>query len=309
MPSEQNKSIVRRYLEDVWGRGQFGALRELVSQDVVDHDPVPGQPCGLEGQDWAARAFLGSLSNVKMTVEHLVADGDRVVDDWTFTATQTGDLFGMPATGRQFTITGTDESRIAGGKIVELWHREDMLRMMQELGFAPASSLPQSFGRPHTSTHRASGANGSTPSEQAMKDLMRQAFRQLIDRGDPASIDTFIAPDYVGHFSAFPTVYGRDGFREFVSIYTTGLSNRHTDIEDILIDGDTVAARVTYRGKNTGSMLGMPATGKTVAIKALMVLRMAGEQAAEQWANNDDLGMMQQLGVMPETAAAAPVPC
>ena len=193
---------------------------------------------------------------------------------------------------------------------MEIWHIEDTLSMLQQLGYAPAPPMPQSFGRPSSSTARPVGTTyGKTLSERDLKDLIREAFHQMIERGDPASVDEFLASDFVGHNSAFPPVYGRDGFREFISIYTTGLSNRHTDVEDILVDGDRVAVRATYHGKNTGSMLGMPATGKTVAVKSLVVFRMAGDKAAEQWANNDDLGMMQQLGVVPETAGAERVPC
>lgn len=309
MPTEQNKSIVRRYLEYVWGRGQTDLLRELMTEDIVDHDPGPGQPCGLEGQEQVTRTFLNGLSNYRMTVESVLAEGDRVVDRWTYTATQTGELWGMPATGKTFTISGTDESRIAGGKIAEIWHREDILSMLQQLGFAPAPPLPQAFGRPDSSTRPGSTTYGQTLSDQDKKALIRQGIQQLLDQGDLNSIGDYITPDFTGHYSAFPPVYGRDGFREFLSIYTTGLANRHTEIEDILVDGDRVAVRVVYHGKNTGSMMGAPASGKMLAIKSLSIFRLVGDKVAEHWSNNDDLGMVQQLGLVPQTATAEPVPC
>ncbi len=309
MSTEENKSIVKRWLEEVWGQGRIDAIRDLVSQDIVDHDPAPGQPCGLAGQEWVAHGFLDSVSNISLKVDNLMAQGDRVFDHWTLGATHTGNLLGMPATGKRFTIAGADEYRFSGGKVVEIWHREDMLSMLQQLGMAPTPPQPQSFGRPNTSGGSAGGPPARMLPEADVKARTRQAFQQLIDRGDPSSIDEFFTPDFVGHYSGFPPVYGRDGFREFLSIYTTGLSDRRNDIEDMLVDGDQVGVRLTSHGRNTGQMFGMPPTGRTVAVKSLMIFRMAGDKAAEQWVSNDDLGMMQQLGVIPETAAAEPGPC
>ncbi len=313
MPTEQNKSIVRRYLEEVWGKGNVNLLRDLLTQDVTDHNPGPGQPCGLEGQEYVTRGFLDATSNRKMTVEHLLAQGDYVVDHYTYSATQTGPLFGMPATGRKFTITGTDWSRIRDGKIAEMWHVEDMLSMLQQLGLAPTQQgLPQSFGRPASSTTRPSGTDyGRNVSDNDRRDRIREAFRNFIDRGDLDSAPDFLAPDYVGHFSGgFPPVYGIDGFKQFLSIYTNSLSNRRAEIEEIIVDGDKAAVRVKYYGKNTGSMLGTPATGRSIDIPALNIVRFYGDKVAEQWQNGADLLMLQQLGVVPVQAGMeAPQPC
>jgi len=313
MSTEMNKSVVRRYLEDVWGKGNVNLLRDLVSQDVTDHNPSPGQPCGFEGQEWAARGFLKGVSNAKMTVDQLVGQGDLVVDHWTYSATHTGEMFGMPATGRKFTITGSDWSRLENGKLAEIWHVEDMLSLMQQLGLAPVpQGLPASFGRPASSTTRPSTTDyGTSLSDNDKKDKIRGAFRKFIDQGDLNTAGDFITPDFVGHFSGgFPPVYGIDGFKQFLSIYINSLSNRRAEIEEIIVDGDKAACRARYYGKNTGSMLGTPATGRSIDTTGLNIFRFAGDKVAEQYQNSADLLMMQQLGVVPVQAGMeTPEPC
>ena len=310
MSAEQNKTIVRRLLDDVWTRGKVDLLRDLVTSDVRDENPMPGQPCGLEGQRWATETLRGAFSDITMKVEDLIAEGDYVYDRWTGTGKHTGAFAGMPPSGRSFTITGSDLMRFNGGKIAQMWHVTDNLGMLQQLGFAPAAQLPQSFGRENMSGAHPGRSGDREFSDRDKKDLVREGYRTLLDKGDLNSIAEFLHPDFVGHYSAFPAVYGHEGFRQFISIYTGGLSQRRTDFHEILVEGDRVACRVKFHGKNTGPMMGMPATGMETETDGLTLFRFAGDKVIEQWANNDDFMMMQQLGVIPVQAGMAqPEPC
>lgn len=314
MSAEENKAVVRRLLQEVWARGRTELLPDLVSEDVRDENPIPGQPCGLEGQRWATETIRSAFSDMTIKLEDLIAEGDYVTDHWTGTGKHTGSFMGMPPSGRTFNITGSDLLRFSRGKIVQMWHVEDNLGMLQQLGFAPAAQLPQSFGRRNTSSGNA-GTERGRPNERQLsdrdkKELVREGYRAMLDRGDLSRIAEFLHPDFVGHYSAFPPVYGQEGFREFLTIYTNGLSDRRTDFHEIVVDGDRVACRLKFHGKNTGAMMGMPATGKEIRTDGLTILRFTGDRVIEQWANNDDFTMMQQLGVIPiQAAMAQPEPC
>jgi len=74
---------------------------------------------------------------IRMRVQDLIAEADKVVDRWTQTMPHSGEFKGIPATGKQVTVTGINIVRIADGKIVELWHREDALGLLQQLGAIP----------------------------------------------------------------------------------------------------------------------------------------------------------------------------
>jgi predicted ester cyclase len=137
MSREENKKIARRVVEDVWGKGDFAAEQELIAINVVDHNPLPGLAPGLEGHHQALAMFRSAFDG-QMTLEDVIAEGDKVVDRWTFHGTHRGAFFGIPPTGKQVTLTGMDFSRIENGQIVEFWHQEDILGLMQQLGVAPA---------------------------------------------------------------------------------------------------------------------------------------------------------------------------
>lgn len=137
-PVEANKALARRYIEDVWGKGDFAAEREVIAPDLIDHHPQPGQAPGLEGHHQTLTQFYNAFSDVRFTLEDLIGEADKVVGRWTLQATQSGTWSGIPPTGWQVTITGIGILRIEGGKIREIWHQEDLLGLLQQLGAFPS---------------------------------------------------------------------------------------------------------------------------------------------------------------------------
>jgi predicted ester cyclase len=81
--------------------------------------------------------FLSAFPDTKMTIEDQLAEGDKVTTRWTATGTHTGELMGIPATGKAVTVTGFDITRYSGGKSVEHWGQFDQMGMMQQLGVIP----------------------------------------------------------------------------------------------------------------------------------------------------------------------------
>jgi predicted ester cyclase len=88
----------------------------------------------------------GAFPDARVTVEDQIAEGDKVVDRWTATGTPTGDLMGVPPTGRRIEVSGITISRFAGGKIVEDWYQGDDLGMMQQLGVIPSGEASEESG-------------------------------------------------------------------------------------------------------------------------------------------------------------------
>jgi predicted ester cyclase len=81
--------------------------------------------------------ILGAFPDMEIEVDLLLAEDDLVVGRWTATATHQGPMMGIPPSGRPITITGIDIQRVADGKIVEVWHQEDILGMLQQIGALP----------------------------------------------------------------------------------------------------------------------------------------------------------------------------
>lgn len=136
MSTEENKKIVQRY-RTIHTQGNLNELDQIVAKDLVSHNLLPGLPQGLEGGKMAHQGLAGAFPDSKTTTQDLIAEGDKVVERWTLSATNTGPFMGMPATGKKYTVTGISIYRLAGGKIVEHWADFDQLGIMQQLGLAP----------------------------------------------------------------------------------------------------------------------------------------------------------------------------
>jgi steroid delta-isomerase-like uncharacterized protein len=138
MSTEQNKDLVRRFYEEVWNKGNLTVADELMATDVVDHTAPPGLPPGLEGHKQLVIMFRTPFPDLDSTIEDQVAEGDTVVSRLIVRGTHKGEFFGVPPTGKQFTIASIDLDRLANGKIVEHWSIADQLGLMQQLGVIPA---------------------------------------------------------------------------------------------------------------------------------------------------------------------------
>jgi steroid delta-isomerase-like uncharacterized protein len=136
--SEENKALMRRQTEEVFSKHNPGAVDEFYAPDFVSHNAPPGMPNDREGLKALAGMYLGAFPDLKVTSDFQLAEGDKVVMRWTATGTHTGELMGIPATGKSIKMTGIGIQRIAGGKIVEEWFESDQMGLMQQLGVVPA---------------------------------------------------------------------------------------------------------------------------------------------------------------------------
>ncbi len=141
MSTEANKSLIRRYYEEVLNGGKVALLDELAVPDYDEHSPFPGQPNGVEGLKARVGAIVGSF-RPRFTLNELVAEADTVVAYWTNTGTHQGEFMGIPPSGRTVTISGVDIHRLRGGRMAEHWHVIEQLQMLQQLGAIPAPSAP-----------------------------------------------------------------------------------------------------------------------------------------------------------------------
>jgi len=124
-------------------------------------------------------------------------------------------------------------------------------------------------------------------------------------KGNFDVIDEFVAPNYVGYDPAEPEpIRGPAGARENIEKYLAGFPGGGITVDDQIVDGDKVATRWTGRGTQTGEIAGIAPTGKEVTISGLTISRLEGDMVVEEWTTWDTLGMLIQLGAIPEPARA-----
>ena len=139
MSTEANKAISRRFLEEIFGQGKLAVADEIIAPNHVNSGPgaLPGLPPGPEGSKQLVTVYRNAFPDVQFTIDEQIAEGDKVVTRWTAHGTHTGELAGIPATGKSSTVTGMGVDRIMNGKIVESWGIFDQFGMMQQLGVIP----------------------------------------------------------------------------------------------------------------------------------------------------------------------------
>ena len=141
MSTENNKALIRQVYEEAINQGNLALLDELVSSDYVEHDPNYPQPVrGAEGLKQYFQTFRSAFPDLHFTIEDIISEGDTVAVRQTGRGTHQGELFGIPPTGKQLTVTAMIFHRFANGKPVENWVNSDSMGMLQQLGVIPAMS-------------------------------------------------------------------------------------------------------------------------------------------------------------------------
>ena len=133
--SEENKAISRRSFEEILNQGTLSVADEIVSSDYVHHDPANPSGCnGLEGFKQLVTKYRTAFPDLRLTIEDIFAEGDRVAVRWTWSGTHQGDLEGIAPTGKHTAGSGISIYRFSDGKIEEQWENWDTIGLMKQLG-------------------------------------------------------------------------------------------------------------------------------------------------------------------------------
>ena len=131
------------------------------------------------------------------------------------------------------------------------------------------------------------------------KALIRRGFEEEWNQGNLDVIPEIFSTDFVCHMVGSPDIHGHEGWKQYVYMIRTAFPDIHFTIEDQFGEGDKVATRWTATGTHKGELMGIPPTSVQVTLKGINIYHIADCKIVEFWVNKDDLGMMQQLGVIP----------
>jgi steroid delta-isomerase-like uncharacterized protein len=138
------------------------------------------------------------------------------------------------------------------------------------------------------------------------KAIERRLLDEVYNQGKLEVIDELVASDFVGHGTATEGGdQGRDAYRNFVVEMRTAFPDLQMTIEDQVAEGDKVVTRFRARGTHSGTFQGIPPTGKPGELSGTIIDRIADGKIIECWSNTDDLGLLQQLGIVPSVELAA----
>jgi len=139
------------------------------------------------------------------------------------------------------------------------------------------------------------GRRGNMSGEQ--NKAVMQRLGEIWNKGDLAVVDEVFGADYVGHLP--DQDISSQGIKQGVTMYRTAFPDFHVALEDMVAEGDKVAARWTGTGTHSAEFRGVAATGKRVTFGGMWISRLAGGKVVEDWFMDDDYGLMRQLGAIP----------
>lgn len=135
----EGTGLIKRFYTEVIGEGNLALIDELVSDDFVDHNPMPGQSPSKDGVRYFVNTMRAAFPDLKTTTsEPALVDGNLEALYVVMTGTHQGELMGVEPTGRTVEFSGIDIIRVDGGKCVEHWGAADMMALMQQIGAVAA---------------------------------------------------------------------------------------------------------------------------------------------------------------------------
>ena len=136
--TDSNKTVVKDFIDGLFTKGDLGAVDTYLAEDFINHDPPFGVTPDREGMRAAGAMMRAAFPDWHSELHELVAEGDIVVERFTASGTQQGEVLGVAPTGHAVALPGINIFRLRDGRIVERWGRLDDLGFLKQLGVVPA---------------------------------------------------------------------------------------------------------------------------------------------------------------------------
>lgn len=287
---DQKRDVLVRISRDVFGAGDVDAVDELLTEDFVDHDPLPGIPPTRDGVKQAVQLFRTAFPDFGVEVLHTIVDGDFAVDHIRSWGTHLGEFMGVAPTGTSIEASAIVISHLGpDGRIVERWQRFSALQLLQQLGVVPGwEQPPPAPPMPEVAAVRA------TTVEENKAIMLRQLA--IWNDGDYDVADEIFHPRAIAP-DATQLPVGPEGCKEVARLFRSAFPDFHMTVDQVIGEGDLVCARFRQTGTHDGELFGIAPTGRRVDFTEHAVCRIVDGQIVASWFQTDMLGLMSQLGI------------
>ncbi len=137
MSAEENKAVIRRFIEEGLSGRSFHTIESLLAPNYTNYFPGAPSPLTRESFRPVAEEFFTAFPDMRVEIHEMIAEGDAVATRYTIHGTHQGTFQGIPATGKRISVTGTSFYHIKNGKMVDDYPGFDALALMQQLGVVP----------------------------------------------------------------------------------------------------------------------------------------------------------------------------
>lgn len=275
MSTLQNKQTLRDFYDHVVNERKFYLVNEYVDESFTDHNPEPGQDNRRTGIKPMFQGFVEAFPDLRMTYEHMVAEGDLVCARCTIKGTHLGTFNGVAPTGRNFEIQGFDWARFKNGKMTERWGVFDMASVMTGIGAVPG------------------------PSVGDLKNLSKSYYQQLDTlKGDIAGLrNQLLHPALETTFAGQPTMT-IENVQGLLQTFWKAFPDIRHEVTGQVCEGNTVYNRMVVSATHKGAFAGVEPTNKTLKVDVMSCQTWQDGLLTEQWINIDMVGLLGQIGAL-----------
>lgn len=322
MSVAKNKDLLQRFVREfIDGKNPAAADRYLAG-NFLHHDLAPGEQTrhstGAAGQKaFFETTVFPAFSGFRTRFEDLVGDGDLVAGRWRQSSRNTGRWLGRPATGRSAEVAGISIVRVRDGVIVEEWEARDAVGLFRQLGVPvpqPRLPVPDGLERRWSQREAERGrlrqrdvgflSNGPfRPSTTAavsseLRSLTGRLFMEGWNKGDLDVLGELLAPSFVLHDPTGQRLKDRRGAAQLIVALRSGLPDLQVSVELLFGERDRVVVRWIAQGRHDRTLLDIRATGRTVTVTGISILRADAGRFVEEWSLWEQLSLLEQIGAV-----------
>jgi steroid delta-isomerase-like uncharacterized protein len=297
----QNLAIVRSFYEDGVNGADLAVFDRVASPDIVYHGATVSDETELDALKRVYGEVLTGFPGIKYTLLTSVADGDAVALRYSVEGVHTGDFRGLAPTGKTITWNHSAFAHVECGRISEMWAEIDQLDRLRQLGIltaeGPAARMAGAASGPAASPAMPADSAGCNP--QSSQETIAVADRvraEVYNTGNFDVMPEIFADDYVHGSANGPDAIGIPEGTRRIAAFVTALPDLDWTFDEVIAEGDQVAARWTTRGTHDGDLLGFAPTGKPVAFTGISFFTVRCGKVVEFQTEMDAADLLEQIG-------------
>jgi steroid delta-isomerase-like uncharacterized protein len=297
----ENLTVVRSFFEEGVNGADLAIFDRVAAPDVVYHGATVGDESGLEALKRIYGEALTGFPGIQYTLLTSVADGDAVALRFSVEGVHTGDFRGLAPTGNTITWNHSAFAHVECGRISEMWAEIDQLDRLREFGIlaaeGPAARMAGAASHPAaTPAIPAASANCAPQSPEETIAVVDRVRAEVYNTGNFDVMPEIFADDYLHGSANGPDAIGiAEGMRR-IGGFVSALPDLEWTFDEVVAEGDRVAARWTTRGTHDGDLLGFAPTGKPVEFTGISFFTVRCGKVVEFQTEMDAAGLLEQVG-------------
>jgi steroid delta-isomerase-like uncharacterized protein len=298
---EENLAIVRSFYEEGVNGADLSVFDRVAAPDIVYHGATVSDESALDALKRIYGEALAGFPGLQYTLLTSVADGDAVALRYSVEGVHTGEFRGLAPSGKTITWNHSTFAHVACGRISEMWAEIDQLDRLREFGIlaaeGPAARMAGGASGPAaTPAVPVDSANCAPQSPEETMAIVDRVRTEVYNAGNFDVMPEIFAEGYLHGSANGPDAIGIAAGAQRIAGFVTALPDLEWTFDELIAEGDQVAARWTTRGTHDGDLLGFAPTGKPVEFTGISFFTVRCGKIVEFQTEMDAAGLLEQVG-------------